>query len=189
MHLLPCILSAVCQISCLLHLSCTGASRWHKSTFHMLLNTIPSTKCSWNVHSWISVDSEILIQGLIITHCSLTFCFHSLSTYRVGQKKTAPYILLYLFTFINNIPCGLKLYRVSYIYWSPNQISMWTVCSKKLQQNQSTRTSLCHNGKTQQQCNAWLCLYHTNSSVQQPDSQVNNCSNFNVPSMNLNYCF
>jgi len=51
---------------------------------------------------------------------------------------------------------------------------MSTGCSKKLQHSQSTRTSLCHNGK--HNSNAWLCLYLSNSSIQQPDSQVNNCS-------------
>jgi len=63
---------------------------------------------------------------------------------------------------------------MSWIYWSPNQVSMSTGCSKKLQQSQSTPTSLYHNGKTQQQC--MFMPIQVYSSVHQPDSQVNNCS-------------
>ena len=63
---------------------------------------------------------------------------------------------------------------MSYIYWSSNQISMSTACSKKYNRVKAPEhhcvTVAKHNS------NAWLCLYLSYSSVQQPDSQVNNCS-------------
>ena len=101
---------------------------------------------------------------------------------------------------------------MSYVFWSPNQISMSTGVFKNLQRSQSAWTSLCHNGKTQQQCmvmpisspqirsytrdiarvislriSLLLLLYPNNSSIQQPDSQVKKL--FNVPFVNFNYCF
>ena len=71
-----------------------------------------------------------------------------------GPKKPHPYILLfvmllYLFTFTNNILCELKL--------CSRHIEAQTklVCQQVVQNNYnrvSTPTSLYHNGKTQQQC-------------------------------------
>ena len=61
---------------------------------------------------------------------------------------------------------------MSYIYWSPNQISVSTGCSENYSRVKAPQhhyvTMVKHNS------NACLCLYPSNSSVQQPDSQVNN---------------
>jgi len=97
--------------------------------------------------------------------------------YTGWAKKTAPsyiflfIVLVYLFTFTNNISCELK-FCPTYIEAQTNLVCQQVV-QKKLQQSQSTPTSLCHNGKTQQQC---MLVPISKCCVQQPDSQVNNCS-------------
>jgi len=58
---------------------------------------------------------------------------------------------------------------------------MSTGCSKKLQQSQSTQRHYVTMAK-KHYSSACLCLYPSNSSVQQPDSQVNNCSMCPPPS-------
>ena len=70
--------------------------------------------------------------------------------YRVGQPLPPPYILLfivllYLFTFTNNIPCELK--------FCPRHIEAQTklVCQQVVQKNYNRVKALQH-GKTQQQC-------------------------------------
>jgi len=61
---------------------------------------------------------------------------------------------------------------LSYIHWSPNQINMSTGCSKNYKRVKAPLhhyvTMAIHNSS------ACLCLYPSNSSIQQPDSQVNN---------------
>ena len=64
---------------------------------------------------------------------------------------------------------------ISYIYWSPNQISISTGCSKNynrvkaLEHHWAYITMAKHTAVR-------ACALPSNSSVQQPDSQVNNCS-------------
>jgi len=55
---------------------------------------------------------------------------------------------------------------------------MSTGCPKKFQQSQSTPTWLCHNWQNTTAMHGYGMprLYVSNSSIQQPDSQVNNCS-------------
>ena len=102
--------------------------------------------------------------------CVLGFCIHN---YRVGQKNRLLFILLlYLFTFTNKIPCELKL--------CPMYIEAQTefVCQQVVQKNYNGVKAPEHHYVTmaKHNSNACLCLYPSNSSVQQPDSQVNNCS-------------
>ena len=91
-------------------------------------------------------------------------------------KKTAPYIflfivLLYLFTFTNNIPCEVKFCPT----YSEAQTKL--VCQQVVQK---FTTEPKHPNITvtmaKHKSNACLCLYPSDRSVQQPDSQVNNCS-------------
>ena len=80
-------------------------------------------------------------------------------------------MLLYLFTFTNNTPCELKFYpryteaQTKLVY---QQVVKNCNRVKALQHHYITMAK--HNS------NACLCLHPSNSSVQQPDSQVNNCS-------------
>jgi len=102
--------------------------------------------------------------------CVLGFCIHN---YRVGQKNRLLFILLlYLFTFTNKIPCELKLCPM----YSEAQTEF--VCQQVVQKNYNGVKAPEHHYVTmaKHNSNACLCLYPSNSSVQQPDSQVNNCS-------------
>ena len=96
--------------------------------------------------------------------------------YTGWAKKTALYILLfivlvYLFTFTNNIPCELKL--------CPTYIEDQTklICQQVVQKNYDRIKAPQRHYVTMAEhySSACLCLYPINSSVQQPDSQVN-CS-------------
>jgi len=104
----------------------------------------------------------------------------------VGQN-TAPYIflfimLLYLFTFTDNIPCELK--------FCPTYIEAQTklVCQQVVQKNYNRAKAPEHHYVTmaKHNSNAWLCLYPSKSSVQRRQSSK---QLFSVPSVNLNYCF
>ena len=78
-------------------------------------------------------------------------------------------VLLYLFTFTNNIPRGLKL--------CPTYIEAQTklVCQQVVQKITTVKAPQHHYvTMVKHNSNACLCLYPSNSSVQQPDSQVNN---------------
>ena len=83
-------------------------------------------------------------------------------------------VLLYLFTFTNNIPCELKLYPRDTEAQIKLVVSTSTGCSKNYSRVKAPQhhyiTMAKHNS------NAWLCLYPSNSCILQPDSQVNNCS-------------
>ena len=81
-------------------------------------------------------------------------------------------VLQYLFAFTNNIPCELKL--------CPTYIEAQTklVCQQVVQKNYNRVKAPKHHYVTmaKHNSNACSCLYPSNSSIQQPDSQVNNCS-------------
>jgi len=81
-------------------------------------------------------------------------------------------VLLYLFIFTNNIPCELKL--------CPRYIEAQTklVRQQGVQKNYNRVKAPEHHYITmaKHNSNAQLCLYPSNRSIQQPDSQVNNCS-------------
>ena len=95
-----------------------------------------------------------------------------------AKKTASAYILLFLmllflFIFMNNIRCELKLF--------PRYIEVQTklVCQQVVQKNYNRVKVPQHHYITmaKHNSNARLCLYPSNSSVQQPDSQVNNnCS-------------
>jgi len=78
-------------------------------------------------------------------------------------------VLLYLFKFTNNT---LWTEIVFYIYWSPE-----LVCQQVVQKKYNRVEAPEHRYVTmaKHNSNACLRLYQNNSSVHQPDSQVNNC--------------
>jgi len=99
--------------------------------------------------------------------------------YTGWAKKTALYILLfivlmYLFTFTNNIPCELKLCPI-YI-----EAETKLVCQQVVQTYYNRVKAPAHHyhyvTMAKHNSNGCLCLYPSNSSVQRRDSQVNNCS-------------
>jgi len=91
-------------------------------------------------------------------------------------------MLLYLFTFTDNIPCELK--------FCPTYIEAQTklVCQQVVQKNYNRAKAPEHHYVTmaKHNSNAWLCLYPSKSSVQRRQSSK---QLFSVPSVNLNYCF
>jgi len=95
-----------------------------------------------------------------------------------GPKKLPPYILLfivllYVFIFTNNIPYEVKLCPTTYI-----EAQTKIVCQQVVQKNYNTVKAPEHHYVTmvKHNSNACLCLYISNSSsIQLPDSQVNNC--------------
>jgi len=85
--------------------------------------------------------------------------------YLQGGPKNRPHILLfivllYLFTFTNNIPCELK--------FCPTYIEAETklVCQQVVQNYNRVKAPEQY----------YITMAKHNSSVQQPDCQVNNCS-------------
>ena len=123
---------------------------WHVSCLHIVARQ-KKNRHSTNVLTEINSEKSAWLTSL----------------HTVGQKNR-PYILLfivllYLFTFTNNIPCELK-FCSTYI-----EAQTILVCQQVVQKNYNRVKAPKHHYVTTAKHNSssWLCLYPSNSSVQQ----------------------